>query len=88
MPPATLPKPYAKPVAAPISDALPIFHQFHVLKFQFHVLKSQNLPPSDACFTTSIPKPKAKPTLVAISNVNPIPKCPEGSYLLTGSLPQ
>lgn len=83
MPPATPLKPYAKPVAAPISDALPISHQFHVLKFQFHVLKFQNLPPSDASFTTSIPKPKAKPTPVAISNVNPIPKCPEGSYLLT-----
>ena len=52
------------------------------------MLKSQNLPPSDACFTTSVPKPKAKPTPVAISNVNPIPKCPVGLYLLTGSLPQ
>ena len=61
IPPATPPKPYAKPTAAPISEAFPISHQFHVLKSQFQS------PQLYACLATSIPKPKAKPTPVAIS---------------------
>ena len=53
------------------------------------MLKSQfQSPPLYACLAASIPKPKARPTPVAISNVNPIPKCPVGSYLLIGSFPQ
>ncbi len=65
-----------------MSDALPISHQFHVLKSQFQS------PPLYACLAASMPNPKAKPTPVAINKVNAIPKRPVGSYLLTGSFPQ
>ena len=75
MPPVTSTKPYAKPVAAPINDALPISHQ-------------SESPPLYAYLSTSIPKPKARHTPAAISNVNPNLMYPFGLNRLIGSFPQ